>query len=193
MKRKYIKLKHKRNNKDNQESNNNKNMKNNYKIQRNLNHKYQMIVQQLKMIVIIFKQEQSLNRDDSQEIIKSQGGLRSLMQKSKERDQKFSTSQSKQNLNLSNQQKKQQYQPYKEQLGQFKNQNVATGGRKSRTQQQKYQQDQNAEEIVYQLDEDGYLMDENGNYLLDEKGNYIQISDKDLEELKKQNLVIEQE
>lgn len=40
IKRKYIKLKHKRNNKDNQESNNKKNMKNNYKIYRNLNHKH---------------------------------------------------------------------------------------------------------------------------------------------------------
>ncbi|CAD8087727.1 unnamed protein product [Paramecium primaurelia] len=148
-----------------------------------------------------FKQDQQLNRNDSQEIIKSQGGLRSLMQKSKERDTQLQTSQSKQNLNLSNQQKKyQQQQQSKDQLGPLKNQNVATGGRKSRTsqmknlaQQQKYHQDQSAEEIVYQLDEDGYLMDENGNYLLDEKGNYIQISDKDLEELKKQNLVIEQE
>ncbi|CAK94432.1 unnamed protein product (macronuclear) [Paramecium tetraurelia] len=147
-----------------------------------------------------FKQEQSLNRNDSQEIIKSSGGLRSLMQKSKERDQQPQTSQSKSNLNLSNQQKKYSQQQSKEQLGPIKNQNVATGGRKSRTsqmrnlaQQQRHHQDQSAEEIVYQLDEDGYLMDENGNYLLDEKGNYIQISDKDLEELKKQNLVIEQE
>ncbi|CAD8126785.1 unnamed protein product [Paramecium sonneborni] len=147
-----------------------------------------------------FKQDQSLNRNDSQEIIKSQGGLRSLMQKSKERDQQLQTSQSKQNLNLSNQQKKYPQSQSKEQLGPLKNQNVATGGRKSRTnqmrnlaQQSKHHQDQSAEEIVYQLDEDGYLMDENGNYLLDEKGNYIQISDKDLEELKKQNLVIEQE
>lgn len=35
------------------------------------------------------------------------------------------------------------------------------------------QQQQSEEELVYQLDEDGYLMDEQGNYLLDERGNYI--------------------
>ncbi len=37
--------------------------------------------------------------------------------------------------------------------------------------------DQSEEEIVYQLDEEGFLMDEGGNYLLDEKGQHVRLSD----------------
>jgi hypothetical protein len=46
---------------------------------------------------------------------------------------------------------------------------------------------------VYQLDEDGFLMDENGNYLLDEEGNFIRLSEDQLHNLRDNNLIVEEE
>lgn len=48
-----------------------------------------------------------------------------------------------------------------------------------------------ADEIVYQMDEEGFLMDENGNYLIDQDGVYLRLDDKQIEELRRNNCVIE--
>ena len=48
------------------------------------------------------------------------------------------------------------------------------------------------EEIVYQLDENGYLMDDNGNYILDDNGNVIQLSSEHIEYLKSTDMLEEQ-
>jgi flagellar basal body rod protein FlgG len=45
------------------------------------------------------------------------------------------------------------------------------------------------EEVVYELDEDGFLLNEQGQYVCDEDGNYIQITGEKLEELRAANLI----
>ncbi|EAR93829.2 endo-1,4-beta-xylanase xylA, putative (macronuclear) [Tetrahymena thermophila SB210] len=55
---------------------------------------------------------------------------------------------------------------------------------------QYYEED---EEVVYQIDEDGFLMDEAGEYLRDEQGNFIRLTPDQLDNLRDQNLVVEEE
>ena len=49
------------------------------------------------------------------------------------------------------------------------------------------------EELVYQMDEQGFLMDEDGNYLMDEQGNFLKLSPEQLEDLRAQNLIEEED
>lgn len=37
--------------------------------------------------------------------------------------------------------------------------------------------DEEEEEVTYQIDENGYLMDDDGNYILDENANMIKLSE----------------
>ncbi|CAD8058686.1 unnamed protein product [Paramecium sonneborni] len=48
-------------------------------------------------------------------------------------------------------------------------------------------------EATYQLDENGYLLDEDGNYLLDENGQMIQLNETQIEYLRKQDMVQEED
>jgi hypothetical protein len=48
------------------------------------------------------------------------------------------------------------------------------------------------EEIVYQLDENGFLMDEDGNYILDEQGQMIKLNEEHIERLRANNLLEEE-
>ena len=43
---------------------------------------------------------------------------------------------------------------------------------------------QEDEEVVYQIDEDGFLMDEKGEYLRDEEGNFIRLTPEQLNDLR---------
>lgn len=49
------------------------------------------------------------------------------------------------------------------------------------------------EEIVYHVNEEGFLVDENGNLLQDEQGNYLKLSEEQLRELQENDLVYERE
>ncbi|CAD8060564.1 unnamed protein product [Paramecium sonneborni] len=51
----------------------------------------------------------------------------------------------------------------------------------------------NDNEATYQLDENGYLLDEEGNYLLDENGQMIQLNETQIEYLRKQDMVQEED
>lgn len=42
---------------------------------------------------------------------------------------------------------------------------------------------------MYQMDEEGFLMDEYGNYLIDQDGNYLKLDDEQVEELKRNNCI----
>jgi flagellar basal body rod protein FlgG len=48
------------------------------------------------------------------------------------------------------------------------------------------------EEVVYQLDEEGYLMDEKGNYILDDNGNMIKLSNEHIEYLRAADMLEEE-
>ena len=48
------------------------------------------------------------------------------------------------------------------------------------------------EEIVYQLDENGFLMDEDNNYILDEHGQMIKLNEEHIERLRANNLLEEE-
>ena len=48
------------------------------------------------------------------------------------------------------------------------------------------------EEIVYQLDENGFLMDESGHYILDEQGQMIKLNEEHIERLRANNLLEEE-
>lgn len=48
------------------------------------------------------------------------------------------------------------------------------------------------EEIVYQLDENGFLMDEEGHYILDEQGQMIKLNEEHIERLRANNLLEEE-
>ncbi len=39
------------------------------------------------------------------------------------------------------------------------------------------------EEIVYQIDQNGYLMDNDGNYIMDENGQYIRLTQEHIQYL----------
>ncbi|KAL4478892.1 hypothetical protein ABPG72_009718 [Tetrahymena utriculariae] len=58
---------------------------------------------------------------------------------------------------------------------------------------QNNQNNEEDEEVVYQIDEDGFLMDEAGEYLRDEQGNFIRLTPDQLDNLRDQNLVVEEE
>ena len=45
------------------------------------------------------------------------------------------------------------------------------------------------DELVYQVDENGFLIDENGQYLLDEKGEYIKFDDDQMDYLEKNDII----
>ena len=55
------------------------------------------------------------------------------------------------------------------------------------------QESEDAEELVYQMDEQGFLMDEEGNYLMDEQGNFLKLSPEQLDDLRAQNLIEEED
>ena len=48
-------------------------------------------------------------------------------------------------------------------------------------------------EVVYQIDENGFLMDEDGNYILDDQGEKIKLNDDQIERLRENNLLEEEE
>ncbi|KAM3136476.1 hypothetical protein pb186bvf_011434 [Paramecium bursaria] len=52
--------------------------------------------------------------------------------------------------------------------------------------------DEEEEEVTYQIDENGYLMDDDGNYILDENANMIKLSESQIEFLRQQKMVEEQ-
>ncbi len=54
------------------------------------------------------------------------------------------------------------------------------------------QQTEEEEEFVYQFDENGFLMDEDGNYILDEEGQTIKLDQNQLERLRASNLLEEE-
>ncbi|CAD8146934.1 unnamed protein product [Paramecium pentaurelia] len=60
---------------------------------------------------------------------------------------------------------------------------------------QKIEEDDDDEdnEATYQLDENGFLLDEEGNYLLDENGQMIQLNETQIEYLRKQDMVQEED
>ena len=45
------------------------------------------------------------------------------------------------------------------------------------------------EEVVYHLDEEGFLMDENGNYIVDENEQMIKLSEEHIDYLRKSNMI----
>ncbi len=47
----------------------------------------------------------------------------------------------------------------------------------------------NNEEVVYHLDEEGYLMDEHGNYIVDENEEMIKLTDEHIDYLRKSNMI----
>jgi len=46
--------------------------------------------------------------------------------------------------------------------------------------------------VVYQIDENGFLMDEDGNYILDDKGETIKLNEEQIERLRENNLLEEE-
>ena len=54
------------------------------------------------------------------------------------------------------------------------------------------QEGDDVEEIVYHVNEEGYLVDEFGNFLYDEQGNFIRLSPEQMREIE-ENEVIYQE
>lgn len=50
---------------------------------------------------------------------------------------------------------------------------------------------ENEDEIVYQLDENGYLLGDNGEHICDDEGNWIQLSNEHIEYLKGANILDE--
>ncbi|CAD8143884.1 unnamed protein product [Paramecium octaurelia] len=53
--------------------------------------------------------------------------------------------------------------------------------------------DDEENEATYQLDENGFLLDDEGNYLLDENGQMIQLNETQIEYLRKQDMVQEED
>ncbi|KAL4507091.1 hypothetical protein ABPG72_001884 [Tetrahymena utriculariae] len=53
------------------------------------------------------------------------------------------------------------------------------------------EQDNEEEELIYQLDDQGYLMDEQGNYIHDEKGQQVKLSGEQIDYLRNQNILEE--
>jgi len=45
--------------------------------------------------------------------------------------------------------------------------------------------------IVYQMDAEGYLMDEDGNYILDDQGDKVMLSEDQLDQLRANNILEE--
>lgn len=54
---------------------------------------------------------------------------------------------------------------------------------------EKEESPENNEEVVYHLDEDGFLMDEKGNYIVDENEQMIKLSDEHIDYLRKSNMI----
>lgn len=52
---------------------------------------------------------------------------------------------------------------------------------------------ESVEEIVYNVDEEGFLVDEQGNYLVDEQGNFLQLSPEQMREIEDRDIVYEKE
>ena len=48
----------------------------------------------------------------------------------------------------------------------------------------KHTQDEEEVSVVFQMDENGYLMDENGSYIYDESGNTLKLTEEQLDSLK---------
>ena len=43
--------------------------------------------------------------------------------------------------------------------------------------------------MEYQIDEEGYLIDEDGNYVTDEEGNRVKLNEEQIEQLKEGTLI----
>lgn len=56
-----------------------------------------------------------------------------------------------------------------------------------------FDEGEDVEEIVYHVDEEGFLVDENGNYLVDEQGNFLQLSPDQMKEIEEKDLVYEKD
>ncbi len=52
--------------------------------------------------------------------------------------------------------------------------------------------DEEEQEMIYQFDENGYLMDEEGNYILDEQDQMIKFDVEQIERLRANNLLEEE-
>jgi len=44
------------------------------------------------------------------------------------------------------------------------------------------------EEVIYLLDDEGYLMDENNQYILDDNGEMVKLTDEHIEYLRQSNM-----
>lgn len=47
-------------------------------------------------------------------------------------------------------------------------------------------------EVVYQINEHGYLMDEDGNFIYDDQGEMIKLNEKQIQRLRENNLLEEE-
>ena len=45
--------------------------------------------------------------------------------------------------------------------------------------------------MIYQLDENGYLMDENNNYILDDNGEMVKLGEEEIKYLRQTNMLDE--
>jgi len=50
------------------------------------------------------------------------------------------------------------------------------------------QPEDEVDEIVYQLDEDGFLLDENGNYILGDSNQRVQLTPEQIQDLQKNGI-----
>ncbi|CAD8151836.1 unnamed protein product [Paramecium pentaurelia] len=64
---------------------------------------------------------------------------------------------------------------------------------KKDNQKREDEDDDEDDEATYQLDENGFLLDDEGNYLLDENGQMIQLNETQIEYLRKQDMVQEED
>lgn len=55
------------------------------------------------------------------------------------------------------------------------------------------QEGEDVEEIVYHVNEEGYLVDEYGNFLVDEEGNYIQLSPEQMQEIEENEMIYDEQ
>ena len=48
------------------------------------------------------------------------------------------------------------------------------------------------EEIVYHVNEEGFLVDENGNFIVDEQGNFLKLSADQLKEIENNDIIYDE-
>ncbi|CAD8140927.1 unnamed protein product [Paramecium octaurelia] len=80
-----------------------------------------------------------------------------------------------------------------EKIVQVKEENQDQDQEKKNEQKEEDDDDDDNNEATYQLDENGFLLDDEGNYLLDENGQMIQLNETQIEYLRKQDMVQEEE